>query len=38
MRWTRGNKASYSLIERFEVVAFQDHDVLCPGLGEWQEP
>jgi hypothetical protein len=38
MRWTRGNKASHGLIEWFEVMAFQDHDVLCPGWGERQEP
>ena len=38
VHWTRSNKASHGLIERFEVVAFQDHDVLCPGLGERQEP
>jgi len=38
VHWTCGNKASHGLIERFEVVAFQDHDALCPGLGERQEP
>ena len=36
--WTRSYKASHGLIERFEVMAFQDDDVLCPGFGEWQEP
>ena len=38
VHWTRSHKASHGLIERFEVVAFQDDDVLCPGLGERQEP
>ena len=35
---TRSHKASYGLIEWFEVVTFQHHDVLGHGLGARQEP
>jgi hypothetical protein len=38
VRWTRSNKASQGLIEWFEVVAFEDNDALCHGLGERHKP